>query len=63
VARNAEGNGATQELVAQIGNADTERFASAEEVMQTLPAPPDVGYIGCCPHGPVHWGGSKRVPR
>jgi hypothetical protein len=43
VARNAEGNGATQELVAQIGNADTERFASAEEVMQTLPAPPDVG--------------------
>jgi hypothetical protein len=43
VARNAEGNGATQELVAQIGNADTERFASAEEVMQALPAPPDVG--------------------
>jgi hypothetical protein len=43
VARNAEGNGATQELVAQIRNADTERFASAEEVMQALPAPPDVG--------------------
>jgi hypothetical protein len=43
VARNAEGNGATQELVARIGNAETERFASAEEVMQALPAPPDVG--------------------
>ena len=43
VARNAEGNGATQELVAQIGNAETERFVSAEEVMQALPAPPDVG--------------------
>ena len=43
VASNAEGNGATQELVSQIRNADTERFNSAEEVMQALPAPPDVG--------------------
>ena len=43
VASNAEGNGATQELVSQIRNADTERFESAQEVMQALPAPPDVG--------------------
>ncbi len=43
VASNAEGNGATQELVGQIRNADAERFESAEEVMQALPAPPDVG--------------------
>ena len=43
VASNAESNGATQELVGQIRNADTERFGSAEEVMQALPAPPDVG--------------------
>ena len=43
VASNAEGNGATQELVSQIRNADTERFNSAEDVMQALPAPPDVG--------------------
>jgi hypothetical protein len=43
VASNAEGNGATQELVSQIRNADTESFSSPEEVMQALPAPPDVG--------------------
>ena len=43
VASNAESNGATQELVSQIRNADTEHFGSAEEVMQALPAPPDVG--------------------
>jgi Protein of unknown function (DUF2795) len=43
VASNAESNGATQELVSQIRNADTERFNSPEEVMQALPAPPDVG--------------------
>jgi len=43
VASNAESNGATQELVSQIRNADTERFNSAEEVMQALPSPPDVG--------------------
>ena len=42
-ASNAEGNGATQELVGQIRNADTERFESAQEVMRALPAPPDVG--------------------
>ena len=43
VASNAESNGATHELVAQIRNANTERFESVEEVMQALPAPPDVG--------------------
>ncbi len=43
VASNAESNGATQELVTQIRNADTDRFNSAQEVMQALPAPPDVG--------------------
>ncbi len=43
VASNAESNGAPQDLVSQIGNADTERFNSPEEVMQALPAPPDVG--------------------
>jgi hypothetical protein len=44
VASNAEANGATQvELVQQIRNAHTERFGSAEEVMQVLPAPPDAG--------------------
>ena len=43
VASNAESNGATQELVSQIRNANTERFNSPEEVMQALPAPPDVG--------------------
>ena len=43
VASNAESNGATQELVSQIRNANTERFNSPEEVMQALPATPDVG--------------------
>ncbi len=43
VASNAESNGAPQDLVAQIRNADTERFDSPEEVMQALPAPHDVG--------------------
>ena len=43
VASHAEGNGATQDLVSQIRNADTECFDSAQEVMQALPAPPDVG--------------------
>ena len=43
VASNVESNGAMQDLVSQIRNADTERFDSAEEVMQALPAPPDVG--------------------
>jgi hypothetical protein len=43
IVSNAESNGATQELVAQIRSANTERFESAEEVMQALPAPPDVG--------------------
>ncbi len=43
VASNAEGNDAPSDLVSQIRNADTERFDSAEEVMQVLPAPPDVG--------------------
>ncbi len=36
VASNAESNGATQDLVGQIRNADTERFDSPEEVMQAL---------------------------
>jgi uncharacterized protein DUF2795 len=43
VASNAESNGATQELVSQIRDANTERFDSPEEVMQALPAPHDVG--------------------
>jgi hypothetical protein len=47
VASNAQGNGATQELVEQITNADIERFESVEEVAQALssppPAPMDVG--------------------
>ncbi len=41
VAATAESNGATQDLVAQIRNADTERFGSAEEVMGALQSPPD----------------------
>lgn len=36
VASNAESNGATQDLVSRIRNADTERFNSNEEVMQAL---------------------------
>jgi hypothetical protein len=41
VAQAAESNGATQDLVDQIRNADTERFGSAEEVMGALQSPPD----------------------
>jgi len=40
VASNAQGNGATQDLVAQIRNADIERFDSIEEVAQALSSPP-----------------------
>jgi Protein of unknown function (DUF2795) len=47
VASNAQDNGATQDLVEQITNADIERFESVEEVAQALssppPAPMDVG--------------------
>ncbi len=42
VASNAEGQGAPEDLVGQIRNADTERFESPEEVMQALQGPPDV---------------------
>jgi hypothetical protein len=41
VASTAESNGATQDLAAQIRNAETEHFESAEEVMQALQSPPD----------------------
>ena len=41
VAQTAESNGATQDLATQIRNADTERFGSAEEVMEALQSPPD----------------------
>jgi hypothetical protein len=40
VASTAESNGATQDLAAQIRNADTDRFESAEEVMGALQSPP-----------------------
>jgi hypothetical protein len=40
VAQAAESNGATQDLVGQIRNAETERFESAEEVMRALQSPP-----------------------
>ncbi len=43
VAATAESNGAPSDLVGHIRNADTESFASPEEVMQALPSPPDVG--------------------
>ena len=36
VASNAQSNGAPQDLVAQIRNANTERFESLEEIMQAL---------------------------
>ena len=36
VASTAESNGAPQDMVEQIRNADTERFDSPEEVMQVL---------------------------
>ncbi len=41
VAQAAESNGATQDLVTQIRNADKKRFESAEEVMRALQSPPD----------------------
>jgi hypothetical protein len=41
VASTAESNGATQDLATQIRSAGTERFESAEEVMQALQSPPD----------------------
>ena len=42
IAQAAESNGAPQEdLVGQIRNANTERFDSAEEVMQSLQRPSD----------------------
>lgn len=41
VAKAAESNGATQNMVAQIRNAATDRFESPEEVMQALQSPPD----------------------
>ena len=40
VASDAESQGAPQDLVRQIKNADTERFDSAEDVMQALQGPP-----------------------
>jgi hypothetical protein len=43
VASNAESNGAPQDLVAQIRNADTERFESPEEVMQAVQSGLDLG--------------------
>jgi hypothetical protein len=43
VAATAESNGAPQDMVAQIRNADTERFGSAEEVMQALQSGLDRG--------------------
>ena len=43
VASNAESNGAPQDLVSQIRNADTERFDSPEEVMQAVQSGLDLG--------------------
>ncbi len=43
VASNAESNGAPQDLVTQIRNADTESFNSPEEVMQALQSGLDLG--------------------
>jgi Protein of unknown function (DUF2795) len=43
VASTAESNGAPQDMVAQIRNADAERFDSAEEVMQALQSGLDRG--------------------
>jgi hypothetical protein len=41
VAATAESNGAAQTLSGRIRNAQTERFGSAEEVMQALQSPPE----------------------
>jgi hypothetical protein len=43
VASTAEGNGAPQDLVTQIRNANTERFDSPEDVMQALQSGLDLG--------------------
>jgi hypothetical protein len=43
VAATAESNGAPQDMVTQIMGADTERFDSAEEVMQALQSGLDLG--------------------
>ena len=43
VATNAESNGAPQDMISQIRNADTERFNSPEEVMQALRSGLDLG--------------------
>ncbi len=43
VASTAESNGAPQDMVSQIRNADTERFGSLEEVMQALQSGLDLG--------------------
>jgi hypothetical protein len=43
VSSNAESNGAPQDMVSQIRNADTERFGSLEEVMQALQSGLDLG--------------------
>jgi hypothetical protein len=43
VASNAESNGAPQDLVSQIRNADTERFSSPEEVVQSIQSGLDLG--------------------
>ena len=42
VAATAESNGASHTLSGRIRNADTERFGSAEEVMQALQSAPDI---------------------
>jgi hypothetical protein len=42
-ASNAESDGAPQDMVSQIRNADTERFGSPEEVMQALQSGLDFG--------------------
>jgi hypothetical protein len=46
VAEAAATNGAPQDVVTQIRNADTERFESPEEVMQALQSPPDTPDVG-----------------
>ncbi len=43
VASNAESNGAPQDLVQQIRNANTERFDSPEEVMHSIQSGLDLG--------------------
>jgi hypothetical protein len=43
VASTAQSNGAPQDLVTQIRNANTERFNSPEDVMQALQSGLDLG--------------------